>query len=229
MSVSLSKIHASLYGDVYGKIGGLDRVLKQIQEATPVGQAIEVSDKDLEELKEEFPDLTAKLAKGLTRVLSKFKGTAQPGAVQTPVNTDEMFARATQAADARVATSQEAILRKVAVDRLTDRHEDWQEVIGGSDATTPYRTWLQSQDPVYRTKIFGSWDPREIGKSIDKFKAFEEEVKKTTAQAPVAPPKGQNARSQRLAQAITPRGSASAPVHAGELTEAEAFRKAMAS
>ena len=63
LSVTLGKVHASLYGDVYGKLGGLERVIKQLQESTPAGQAIEVGDKDLEELKEEFPDLTAKLAK----------------------------------------------------------------------------------------------------------------------------------------------------------------------
>lgn len=229
LSVTLGKVHASLYGDVYGKLGGLERVIKQLQESTPAGQAIEVGDKDLEELKEEFPDLTAKLAKGLTRILSKFKGTAQPGVVQTPVNTDEIFARTTQAADARVASSQEAILRRVAVDRLTDKHEDWKEIIGEPDATTPYRTWLQSQDSVYRTKILGTWDPREIGKSIDKFKEYEKAEQKKTAQPQVTPPKGQDARSQRLLQAISPKGNATPPVHAGELTEAEAFKKALHS
>jgi len=227
MSVTLSKVHASVYGELPGKLGGLERTLREIQANTPVGQPIEVSDKDLVELQEDFPELSIQLAKGLTRILSRFKGTAQPAVASQAVNVDEIVARANQAADVRVAQAREATMRQVAVDRLTDKHENWQEITGAADATTPYRTWLQAQQPAYRAHILATWDPREIGKSIDAFQVYETEAKKTAAKPGVV--KGQDARSQRLAQAIPARGHAPAPVQAGELTEEQAFLQASAT
>src|SRR5437867_2061568 len=58
------------FGTAFGKMGGLERVIKDLQAATPVGQPITVTEADLTELKDEFPDVSKKLATGLTRVLS---------------------------------------------------------------------------------------------------------------------------------------------------------------
>lgn len=227
LSATLSKVHASVYGELPGKLGGLERTLKEIQANTPVGQPIEVSDKDLAELQEEFPELTVKLAKGLTRVLSRFKGTSQPAVVPQAINVEEILARANQAADVRVAQAQELTLRKVEVERVADKYPNWYEITGGPDDTTPYRTWLQAQPPAYRAKVLGSWKANEIVPSLDAFLAYDKEAKKNAAKPVVV--KGQDARSQRLAQAIPARGHAPAPVQPGELTEEQAFAQAIAT
>lgn len=204
------------FNDAFGKMGGLERTLKQIQDATPVGQAISVSDEDLAELKTEFPDLTANLAKGLTRVLGKMKGTA-PAPTFDPASIDE---RVNSLVEARVSQEREATLKAVAVERLTDRHENWREIIGPKDSTTPYRQWLAAQDPVYQATVLDSWDARVISKSIDAFHTFEKEKQKKKPASPK--PNGSDARNQRLAEAVLPKGNA-APSKPQQLTAEEEF------
>lgn len=55
--------------------------------------------------------------------------------------------------------------------KLLQRHPDWEAVVGPKDSQTPFRTWLATQPAAYQRIILGSWDPNEIGESIDRFKA----------------------------------------------------------
>lgn len=196
-----------LRGDAFGKIGGLERVLKQLQESTPVGQAIEVTDKDLEEIREEYPDLTVKLAKVFTRVLGRFKGTGAPA----PGQTDEAFAeRVNSLADARVAhvlQEREERAKAEAAEALTSMHKDWREVIGPKDSDTNFRKWLKTQGQEYEEEVLDSWNPRVLSTAIRKFKTHEE----TQTKKPAPPANGQDARSRRLAEAIPARGGAAPP------------------
>jgi len=63
------------FGTAFGKIGGIERVLNQLQ-STPSG--VEVTADDFEELRAEFPELAEMQVKGLNKILGKFKGTGTP-------------------------------------------------------------------------------------------------------------------------------------------------------
>lgn len=63
------------FGTAFGKIGGIERVLTQLQSA-PSG--VEVTADDFEELRAEFPELAELQAKGLSKILGKLKGAGAP-------------------------------------------------------------------------------------------------------------------------------------------------------
>lgn len=194
-------------GDVFGKLGGIERTLKALQESTPVGQAIVVKAEDLESFAD-MPDIAEKLAGDLSKVLGKFKGTSAP-----VIDHDAETLRLTQLVEARVAQERVAIEHKAALDRLADRHEDWEQVVGAPTQQTPFRTWLTKQGAAYETNVLQSWDARVTSKALDAFKA---QAKKAVIPVP-------NDRAQRLAEAAPSRGNAPAPARARAKTDAEMF------
>lgn len=208
-----------LRGDAFGKVGGLERTLKQIQEATPVGQAIEVKAEDLAELEKEFPGLNLgpSLAKDLTRVLSKFKGT---GAV-TPGLTPEQITAQFETERARIATQFEEERKQRVAERVGDRHEDWREVIGAPDSQTEFRTWLKGLGAEKEQEFLSSWDPRLITTTLTTFK----ERKKT----PETPKPSTTTRTQRLAEAVPAKGGGIPPVKSKKSEEEAAFEEGFAT
>jgi hypothetical protein len=199
-----------LRGDAFGKLGGLERTLKQIQESEASGAPIEVSQEDLKEIEAEYPDLSKSLQTVLTRVLGKVKA----GRSAAPLTPEQLAAAVDPIVTQRVEADREAYRKEQALERLTDRHEDWREVIGAPGTSTEYRKWLSTQDKAYAHQILSSQDPREIAKSLDKFKAI-----------PKAPVKvqTQTTRSQRLAEAIPAKGGGSAPAAKRASTEEDEF------
>ena len=200
-------------GDAFGKIGGLERTIRQLQEATPVGQAITVKAEDLASFGD-MPDIAVKLAEDLTKVLGKFKGTSPAPVV---VDQEAENARITTLVDQRVAKERLAIEQKFALERLADRHEDWETVVGPPTQTTPFRTWLTAQGAAYETNVLQSWDPRVTSKALDTFKAQSKKVV-------TAPPKtAVSDRAQRLAEAAPSKGHAPAPPRSKGKTLEEEF------
>lgn len=199
-----------LRGDAFGKVGGLERTLKQLQEGTSFGQPIEVKPEDLAELESEFPglNLTSSLAKGLTRVLGKMKA---GGTAPSVLSKEEV--------DSQIASRIEEERKKNAVDRLSDMHEDWQAVVGPPDSATEFRTWLKAQGPEKEQAFLASWDPRHLGKRISEFK--ESKKAATTSRVSATPARPANSRAQRLAEAVPIRGGGVA-VPKGKVNEDEA-------
>lgn len=196
-----------LRGDAFGKIGGLERLLKTLQETTPLGQEIKVEESDLQELNVEFPETTKALAPALTRVLKKFKGTA----VAVPaVDENALLSRATEIAD-QIAS------RRVAVALLTQAHEDWAQVVGAENAQTEFRTWVKNQGAEVEKEIFSTWDHRKLSAKLTEFK----KVKEDEAKAKLKPKEASkpDARSQRLAEAIQPRGGKVPPASKAKTPE----------
>jgi len=182
------------FGTAFGKMGGLERVIKDLQSSTPVGQPITVTEADLEELKGEFPDLTDKLAKGLTRILSKFKGTGT-----APATFDET--QITPIVEQRVNEAKVRIKEELAKEQLADLYPDWQEIVGPKDANTKYRQWLLKQPVEYQKKIAESWSPYVVADSIDRFREA------TEKKAPPVKPTPKDQRKERLAEAVPQRGT----------------------
>jgi hypothetical protein len=207
-----------LRGDFFGKAGGLERTLKQLQESTPMGQPIDVKPEDLAELEADFPGLNLgpSLAKGLTRVLSKMKGTGP--AVTPGLTPEEIDARIAARGRQEAAVLIEEERKRNAAERLTDLHEDWQAVVGLPDSQTAFRTWLKGQGTEKEQAFLSSWNPRYIAKQLTAFK-------ESTRVAPKPSPNPNDTRAQRLAEAVPPKGGAVPMPKSKRTEEEEAFEE----
>lgn len=198
-----------LRGDAFGRMGGLERTLKSLQDATPAGQPIELSEDDLAEVKKEYPDLTVNLVTGLSRVLKKMQGTgtAVPSLKIEDVD-QRVNERAKAIAQEEITLARTAIREELSIQMLESQHEGWRALVGPKDSDTPYRRWLKAEGTDYETRLLSSNDPVEIGRSIAKFKSAEK-----TSPKKVEPPKPLvNERKQRLAEAVIPRGGSKPPL-----------------
>lgn len=178
------------FGAAYGKMGGIERTLKELQSATPSGQPVEVTDADFQELQEEFPELAKMTMAGLNRALSRVKGTAPGPSAIDP-------AQIQQIVDERLAQEQEVHAQKV----MTWLEPNWREIVGGQYSNSAYRQWLAAQPSEYQQQMMSEMDPYAVHASIKKFR-------QSTAPAPpsAAPQKAQ--RMQQLKAAVPSKGVA---------------------
>jgi hypothetical protein len=194
---------ASQNDKTFGKIGGLERLVKELQSTTPAGEAVELSEEDMAEFAQEYPELAnmqrAVLNKALGKIRLRGTGTAEGIA---PEKLDELVTQRLQPALQEVNTQVE---RLVESRLLAKDHPDWREVVdaGNPESKNAYRTWLATQPAAYQSQVNTSTDSGVIGESITKFKAS------VKTQAAI------NQRQSRIDAAVTPRGvggnSASTP------------------
>jgi hypothetical protein len=162
---------------MFGKIGGLERVLKQYQDQTPGGSAVEITEDDLAELRDEYPELVAPQLKALQRIAGKMRGT---GKAFDEEGFNQAIAKATSSAGDVAVTRAKA---EIAEETLAETHSDWKAVIGLPDEKgvlpeTEYRKWLATQPEEYRQRVSDSYSPVVIGRSIDKFNEHLASLKK---------------------------------------------------
>lgn len=187
----------------FGKMGGLERTLSEIQKATPAGTAVELTDDTVAELAEAFPELGGLVLTSLKKMASKMKGTGSPAAATLDP----------QQIEAAVTTR----LIALQTEALEDDHADWREVTGAPDSNNAYRQWLAAQPADYQQKLVSTNSAAVISKSITKFKdqaaaAATAASATATAAAKAASDKAAktaaaNTRTQRLEAAATPRGT----------------------
>lgn len=200
---SESKQH---YDKVMGSVGGLQQFVKELRDATPAGQTVQISSADLEELHAEFPEMAELTAKGLNRVLSKIKGTGAPAIkpddLKTLVQTES-------------ASLVQAALDERELSRLAKKEKGWREIVGDPLSQTPYRQWLAQQPADYQSSINHSKDADEILESITAFKQAGEKPSATPSD-----------RERRLKAAV-PLKSANGPGTVSEESSgfADAFKK----
>lgn len=200
----------------FGKVGGLERTLKEIQSATPQGLTVDVSDDVVADLKAEFPELGDLTLKALKKFAGGLKGTA-PVTGQDPQQVEA-------AISGRIRAMQE--------EALDDEHPDWRAVVGDPDSETEYRKWLAKQDAAYQQKLNATNSAAIIGRSISKFKsdaaaaaaAAEADAKAQGAKdaAEKAKKAAADARQQRLASATTESGKGG---HESAPTDDDAFNE----
>lgn len=205
-ATEIDQIKAALdqrFNGLGGKMGGIERTLRELQAATPSGKPIAVSADDFEELKSEFPELAELTVKGLNRALGKMKGTgsSDPG-VQPEALSQLVSQQVTALDEARE------------VKRLARKMPDWQAVVGGEQSNTPYRQWLAKQPADYQQTINTSNDSDEIIDSITRFRA---------ESAPK--PKAVSERERQLRAAIPLKSAAGAAGASDEDQFAEGFKK----
>lgn len=172
-AAALKAALGQLEGKAFGKMGELQRTIKQMQEATPKGQAIEISADDFKELSDQFPEVAGMQIAGLTRVLSKLKGTGPA------VDPDAIRA---------------SIREELALDILDADVEGWRETVN-SDG---YKSWLAAQSADYQALMNTTEKPSDIKKSLKSFAAAQAAKPKT--KAPAADPAA--LRRQRMEAAV---------------------------
>jgi hypothetical protein len=59
----------------FGKIGGLERTIAELQKATPQGAAVELTDDDFADMKAQYPELADYTRKAFEKVMGRLKGT----------------------------------------------------------------------------------------------------------------------------------------------------------
>ena len=189
-----------------GNVGSLKSALQRLQQDTPKGEAVTVTDEDLADMNREFPELAGMTKSALNNVLKRInlRGSSfDPAAVDERVNT----------LVAEKVSSERVAIHKELLDGLTPK---WTEIVGlpvnGVIPKTPYRDWLVTQPIDYQNKINASNNAFEIGNSVKSFQAAQEAFAKKQMQ-----------NKQRLTNAIQPSGSVAAR---GVISEQQAAEEA---
>ena len=206
-------------GQATSKMAALEQTILELQRATPVGQTVEITDADFAELTADIPDMTPKLVSGLKRVFERLKGVAAP-ATETA---DQFEARVNRIADKRIAERRESDKKQEAIDTLTKMHPTWQAEVGPKDSDTEYRKWLATQPYHFATEALSTWDANTVADALNKFHDFKKgQAAPTRVETPpVTKTPASSTRVQRLAEAVTPKGGAPAPVTHTKTAEEE--------
>lgn len=165
----------------FGKIGGIERVLSQIQS----GVSIDVSEDDFEEMRKDFPELAAMQVNGLKKVLSKIR----PGVSNFDPAQIESIVQ--QRMSPVVDGITERVERLVGEKLLTKTHKDWKEITANDE----FKQWFFSQPAEYQSTVGNSFDPDVVGQAIDTFKASKQKAIAAST------------RQKRIEASVTPRGT----------------------
>lgn len=173
----IGEIETSLekqFGTAFGKIGGIERIIDQLQSSAPAGGKIELSEEVVADLAAEFPEM----AKLQFKTLQKLVDT---------INTNSTITPATQAAAQPSApvVDEDAIERRIrrtiAEETLNEFDGKWKETIGLPDdkgviPDTPFRQWLTKQPSDYQTRVRSTYSASVLTDALTKFKAVQQKA-----------------------------------------------------
>jgi len=166
------------FGTAFGKIGGIERTLQQLNS----GAQVEISQEDIDALKDDFPPLAAALEK--VRNLRALPG----GGVD-----QEQIANL-------VAEKVSAVEQKFELRLLAKDHPDWKQV----DADPAFAQWVAAQPDEFKQTLAQasqSYDSAVVSNAMTMFK----QSRKAAPATPAADPA--SARRSRMSAAVTPRGT----------------------
>lgn len=214
-----------LRGDAFGKLGGLERLLKQAEKSTDSGLDLELTDADFKEVEQEVPFLAKPLQNLITKIVkqAKVKVPGAPSVDLSELNTQfEEKLKTTR--EAALQEANDHAYKQIQTALVFDKYPDFKETV----ASKEFETWLMKEDvltPGYKDMFLGSWNAREIGGVMRKFNAHKEAAEKAKTVTPSKPktPPASQLRKERLAEAIPPKASSKTPPPKGPMTEQEAF------
>ncbi len=178
----LKASQAQALDKVFGKIGGLERVLQQYQSETASGKPVEITEEDVAEISQEFPELGASTLKVLQKVAGKLKGT---GGIQQPAFDPKQF---DDEVGKRVAVARQEIEHAMEIKLLTSRHDDWEKVAHSPE----FNDWLKGQPNNVQDRVNHTWDSLYVAKVMDEFKDYRKKAES-------------NKRQSRIDAAVTPK------------------------
>ena len=176
------------FGTAFGKIGGIERTIKSLTD----GAQVEISQEDIDALKDDFPPLAAALEK--VRNLRALPG----GGVD-----QEQIANL-------VAEKVSAVEQKFELRLLSKDHPDWKQI----DADPAFAQWVAAQPDEFKQTLAQasqSYDSAVVSNAMTMFK----QSRKAAPATPAADPA--SARRSRMSAAVTPRGTSGAS--AGDSTD----------
>lgn len=198
----------SRFGSAFGKMGGLERSLKEMQAAAATGETPTVTEgdleKDLEDLKQDFPDFTPRLAKSLAKTFGKLKGTKAAVTIAAPFDPETVKPMVVETVNSAWSQTRQ----KEEQEELAEAYVDWSTVIGQVNEKTEYRAWLATQPAPYQKTVGESWRAATVIKSLDNFYRFKAQDAATKATVVPKPIKAAVDRKAVLAEALNPRGEA---------------------
>lgn len=206
-AAKITTIEAALtkqHRDTSGRMGGVEQTLKELRSAIQQGHAVDISEEDFEELKQEFPDVAKMFVAGMNRAASKRKGSAAPGTTPALVFDPEKIAEIVngtveQRVEAKFIEREQVSAMKT----VTKAVPDWRQIRD----TQEWKDWVMAQPDEKRTMILDSWDPDEL---IPVFNEFKERNKPASPKPPAPSPK-----RNRFADGVQPRsvsGTTAQPV-----------------
>lgn len=212
-----------LRDDAFGKIGGIERLIKQAEKMTDSKLDLTLTDEDFAEVDSEVPMLTKPLQKLFTKILKQAK-------VKVPaadaVDVESLRTQFHQEIEAKMQERELNLQRGFEERLLTDRYPEWKETVVKQE----FKDWLANEDkasPGYQRTFMESWSAREIGGVLKKFNAHQADAEKAKqAASPTPKPKvvsPSQSRTERLKEAVLPKASSVTPKPKGPLTEEEAF------
>ena len=211
-----------LRGDAFGKLGGIERIVKQFEKMTDSGLELNLTDDDFKEVDSEVPMLTKPLQNLMSKILKNAK--VKVPAAQS-VDVESLETKFNETVNAKVAETSTKLWQDLQTELVTDRFPNWRETV----AQKEFHAWLASQDresPGYQDRFLTSWNAREIGGVLKKFNAHLDAEKAKTQPAPKPKPRvapQASTRTQRLLEALPAKGNSSTPRPKGPQTEEEAF------
>lgn len=166
------------FGTAFGKIGGIERTLQQLNSSAQV----DISQEDIDALKDDFPPLAAALEK--VRNLRALPG----GGVD-----QEQLA-------SLVAEKVNAVEQKFELRLLSKDHPDWKQI----DADPAFAQWVAAQPDEFKqtlTQASQSYDSSVVSNAMSMFKQSRRTAQGNQGSDPAS------ARRSRMSAAVTPRGT----------------------
>lgn len=173
--------HSGSLDKVFGHIGSLRQTIDKLQTAQASGEAVELTDEDVAEIKNDFPELGESFRKVLGRALGKARGPAAATVDLEPIK---------QEFGNKIVEVQHDTHKTL----LSYMQPAWEETV----ASDKFKVWLAAQPEADRARIGNSWNAIELDRAL---KAFAVD----TAPKVVTPPPPKTNKS-RLAAAIQPSG-----------------------
>lgn len=190
----------------FGKMGGLERTLREVKEASSRQPLGKYTAEDFKSLHEEFPEITEHIVAGVNAGLGRFA--AQPVSKEpTATPAPDLDRYVTQEHLSEWKQQELTKLKQESATEIMDTIKpSWREVTGGPDEKTPYRLWLETQPEAYQQELANTWKPGVIIKSIEQFETFTKERAKTPKPPPK--PKQDDVRRKIFRAAVPTQGTA---------------------
>lgn len=201
----------------FGKVGGLERKIAELQAATPAGYAVDVTDDIVAEMAAEFPELAKGTLSAFKAFAGKLKGTAPAHAAAAAVDPAQIAGMV----KGQIAAEQEALIE--------DEHPQFRALIGAPGSDSPYRQWLAKQSAEEQQRLSSTYSAAVISRSITRFKeaqAAEQAAAEAKRKADESAAQASRDRQGRFAAAATPKGAGG---HAPGPTEDDEFQQGFKS
>lgn len=175
----------------FGTIGNLQKVVNELKDRTPRDLDVKVPDTAFAKMAKDFPELAELTREELRAALTGLKaaGNAKPD-----------------------AETIKTTLMELETEDLEDVFPDWKKIVGQVDISkerpdpdNAFRKWLATKDQVYQDRINGTIRSAVIQRAI---RLFQDETKASARPAAATP--RNNARAERIAAAVQPKGDGAA-------------------